>query len=76
MSIVMGVEYQGRNYKGWQFQSDVKTVQGSIEEAISKVANEKVGVVCAGRTDTGVHATSHKLLIFNQMPKDQFVNGN
>ncbi len=51
------VEYNGRNYSGWQKQSHAPSIQGEIESAISRVANETVRVAAAGRTDTGVHAT-------------------
>ena len=53
------VEYKGTNYKGFQKQKNSKqTIQQKIEFALSKVANEKISVVCAGRTDAGVHATN------------------
>ncbi len=58
MRIAVGVEYDGSAYCGWQLQKhDERTVQGVVEAAFSKVANHPVRVVCAGRTDTGVHAT-------------------
>lgn len=54
----MGVAYEGTHYHGWQVQKDLElTVQAEIEKALSAVANEPVVVVCAGRTDTGVHGT-------------------
>mgnify|MGYP005732264237 CR=1 FL=1 len=44
------VEYKGTNYKGFQKQKNSKqTIQQKIEFALSKVANEKISVVCAGR---------------------------
>ena len=59
MRIALGIEYQGTNYQGWQRQSNaVKSIQLELEIALSKVANHKVDVICAGRTDAGVHATS------------------
>jgi len=55
--IALGVEYDGRDFSGWQAQKEgVVTVQGAVERALSKVANGPVSVVCAGRTDSGVHA--------------------
>lgn len=52
------LEYKGTHYHGWQNQENVSsTVQHCIERAISTVANEKIDVICAGRTDKGVHAT-------------------
>ena len=57
MRLAFGVEYDGSDFLGWQRQSEGRTVQGCIEAALSRVANHEVNVVCAGRTDTGVHAT-------------------
>ena len=57
--IALGIEYNGSHFCGWQMQSHgTRTVQEKIEQALSKVADHPVRVVCAGRTDTGVHATS------------------
>lgn len=55
--IALGVEYDGSNYCGWQRQSHSPSVQESLENALSQVANEPVSLICAGRTDTGVHAS-------------------
>jgi tRNA pseudouridine38-40 synthase len=57
MKIAMGVEYDGTDFHGWQYQGDVRSVQECLEAALSKVADHPVVVHCAGRTDTGVHAT-------------------
>jgi len=57
MRIALGIEYDGTAFLGWQSQNDGRTVQGCVEQAISSVADEAIRVVCAGRTDTGVHAT-------------------
>jgi len=57
MKIALGVEYDGSQFHGWQFQGDVRSVQESLEQALSRVADHPVTVHCAGRTDTGVHAT-------------------
>ena len=56
MRIAIGIEYDGTAYNGWQRQKSGTGVQSLVENAISSVANEAVEVVCAGRTDTGVHA--------------------
>ncbi|UDG80853.1 tRNA pseudouridine synthase A [Candidatus Hartigia pinicola] len=55
--IALGIEYNGSRYHGWQRQQKVKSVQGCLEKALSKIANQPINVFCAGRTDTGVHAT-------------------
>jgi len=56
MKFAAGVEYDGSAFCGWQFQDGVRTVQESVERALSIVADEPVRVVTAGRTDSGVHA--------------------
>ncbi len=58
MRIACGIEYNGARYSGWQRQPGTVTVQGAVEKALSRVANHPVNVVCAGRTDSGVHATA------------------
>ncbi len=50
------VEYIGTNFRGWQVQKKGKTVQGLIQEKISKLLREKIILYGAGRLDTGVHA--------------------
>ncbi len=57
MRIALGVEYDGHGFCGWQYQDHSPSVQEAVEKALSKVANQPVKVICAGRTDTGVHAT-------------------
>lgn len=57
MRVALGVEYDGSDFFGWQSQPGLKTIQGTLEEALSSVANEPIQIICAGRTDTGVHAT-------------------
>ncbi len=55
--IALGVEYDGTVFRGWQSQGGgVDTVQSRLEAALARVADHEVGVVCAGRTDAGVHA--------------------
>lgn len=58
MRIALTVEYDGSQYHGWQAQTGLHTVQQTLEKALSNVADCPVEVVCAGRTDTGVHATN------------------
>lgn len=57
MRVALAVEYDGSRYHGWQKQPGLMTVQTSLEDALSQVADHEVHVHCAGRTDTGVHAT-------------------
>ena len=57
MRVALGIEYDGGGYVGWQRQKSGTGVQAILEKTLSQVANEPIAVVCAGRTDTGVHAT-------------------
>ena len=50
------IEYVGTNFRGWQVQKKGKTIQGLIQEKISKLLKEKILLFGSGRTDTGVHA--------------------
>jgi len=52
----VAIEYDGSAYSGWQTQQSLRTIQDLVESALSGVAAEHVEVVCAGRTDSGVHA--------------------
>ena len=56
----LGVEYDGARFAGFQRQPHhaAATVQGELETALSRVADEEIRLVCAGRTDAGVHATA------------------
>ena len=53
--IAACVEYCGVNYCGWQYQDNAASVQAQVESALSRVADESIRVIAAGRTDTGVH---------------------
>ena len=57
MKIALGIEYQGTNYYGWQRQENVRSIQEQLENALSIIANEKIEIFCAGRTDSGVSGT-------------------
>lgn len=57
MRIALGIEYNGHGFYGWQAQHGLPTIQGALETALSKVANEPIMLFCAGRTDANVHAT-------------------
>ena len=50
------IEYEGTNFRGWQVQKKGKTIQGLIQEKISKLLKEKIILFGSGRTDAGVHA--------------------
>ncbi len=56
-NMALGIEYDGQHYRGWQRQQSVDSVQARIEDALQSVCQSPVEVICAGRTDAGVHAT-------------------
>lgn len=56
MRVALGIEYAGHGFHGWQSQVGLPTVQAALEAGLSRVANHPIFVVCAGRTDAGVHA--------------------
>lgn len=56
-TYAIGIEFIGTNFGGWQRQShNPNTVQEILENAFSKIANEPITIIAAGRTDAGVHA--------------------
>jgi len=61
MKLALGIEYNGKNYHGWQIQKEVKSVQETLEKAISNIADSKIKITCAGRTDTGVHSSGQTI---------------
>jgi len=54
--IVLGIQYDGQPWLGWQSQPHGQTVQDTLEKALQSIATHPVSVSCAGRTDAGVHA--------------------
>jgi tRNA pseudouridine38-40 synthase len=56
MRIALGIEYDGTDFFGWQRLRHGNSIQSVVESALSFVADESIEVVCAGRTDAGVHA--------------------
>ena len=55
-NIKLTIEYDGRDFNGWQKQPNKLNIQGEIEKAISTITGEEVEVIASGRTDAGVHA--------------------
>ncbi len=62
--IALGIEYCGTAFRGWQSQAGGGTVQDALESALREIAGTPIGVLCAGRTDAGVHAT-HQVAHFD-----------
>ncbi len=54
--VALGIDYLGGAYSGWQTQAEAPSVQRTLETALAQVADAPVGLICAGRTDAGVHA--------------------
>lgn len=57
-TYAIGIEFLGTNYRGWQRQEKVISVQERLETALSTIANHPIEVVASGRTDAGVHASN------------------
>ena len=55
-NIKLVIEYDGKDFNGWQKQPNKLNIQGTIEKAIEQVTGEKVDLMASGRTDSGVHA--------------------
>lgn len=60
MRILLTIEYNGKNYEGWQSQPSGNTVQQTIEKAYFELTGEEVVLTASGRTDAGVHAEGQK----------------
>ena len=55
MRVALGLSYNGQAYNGWQSQPDGRTVQDHLEAALARFTQTRIGTLCAGRTDAGVH---------------------
>ena len=55
-NIKLTIEYDGKEYNGWQKQPNKLNIQGEIERAIQNITGEQVELIGSGRTDAGVHA--------------------
>lgn len=67
-TLALGIEYRGTAFNGWQVQPDHPSVQAALEAALSQFADHPISVICAGRTDTGVHAT-HQVVSFTSVAR-------
>ncbi|WP_194817384.1 tRNA pseudouridine(38-40) synthase TruA [Nocardia sp. XZ_19_385] len=54
--VRLDISYDGTDFTGWARQPELRTVQGVLEESLSKVYREPIQLTVAGRTDAGVHA--------------------
>ena len=55
-NIKLVIEYQGKDFNGWQKQPDKLNIQGEIEKAIGSITGEEIELIGSGRTDAGVHS--------------------
>jgi tRNA pseudouridine38-40 synthase len=69
-NIKLTIEYDGKNYLGWQVQPKGATVQGLIEEQLKRLTGETVHLTGSGRTDAGVHAMGQVAHFKTQRPMD------
>jgi tRNA pseudouridine38-40 synthase len=75
--IALRIAYDGTGTLGWQTQSSGAAIQDHVQRAIGHIAQESISVVCAGRTDAGVHA-SHQVVHFDtdaQRPLSSWMRG-
>ena len=71
MRIALGLEYRGTHYCGWQTQPAGCAVQDHLERALGKFLGQPVATVCAGRTDTGVHALAQVVHLDTDIERDE-----
>jgi tRNA pseudouridine38-40 synthase len=70
--IVLGVQYDGMPWHGWQTQPDGITVQDRLEAALEKFTQASISTTCAGRTDTGVHALEQVVHFDTELDRESF----
>lgn len=75
--MVLIMEYDGTKYYGFQLQAKQPTVQGEVESALLKLTGDKIRVLAASRTDTGVHAREQVISFrtTSSLPEQKFVGG-
>jgi tRNA pseudouridine38-40 synthase len=70
--IVLGVQYDGTPWQGWQTQLSRNTVQDRLQAALKKFTQADVSTTCAGRTDTGVHALEQVVHFDTELDRESF----
>ena len=73
-NIKIIIEYDGKNFAGWQNQPGKTSIQGEIEKAINEITGEDVDLIASGRTDAGVHALGQTANFHTEsnLPVDRF----
>ncbi|MGE5116827.1 MAG: tRNA pseudouridine(38-40) synthase TruA [Betaproteobacteria bacterium] len=72
MRLALGIAYRGAAYRGWQSQPGGQTVQDCVEGALSRFADQPLRVLCAGRTDAGVHALNQVVHLDAPVDREPF----
>lgn len=75
--LVLGVQYDGSCWRGWQTQPDKQTVQDQLEKALANFTNQQIKTLCAGRTDAGVHGLEQVVHFDTDLNRTEYswVNG-
>jgi len=68
--VVLGLSYRGLAYQGWQSQPGGATVQDQLERALARFADRPLRTMCAGRTDTGVHALNQVVHLDTELARE------
>lgn len=73
-NIKLTIEYDGKDFNGWQKQPNKLNIQGTIEKAIEQITGEQVELNASGRTDAGVHALAQvaNFKTNSQLPIEKF----
>lgn len=73
-NIKLTIEYDGKDYNGWQKQPNKLNIQGTIEQTIESIVGHKIDLTASGRTDAGVHAIAQvaNFKTNSQIPIEKF----
>ena len=74
-NIKLTIEYDGKDFNGWQKQPNKLNIQGTIEKAIEEITGEQIELNASGRTDAGVHSFGQvaNFKTNNELPVDKFL---
>lgn len=67
-NIKLTLEYDGRNFRGWQVQPNARTTQGALESALTELFGARHRVIAASRTDSGAHARGQVVNFYTRRP--------
>ncbi|MGV3743283.1 MAG: tRNA pseudouridine(38-40) synthase TruA [Burkholderiaceae bacterium] len=70
--IVLGIQYDGSPWRGWQTQPGGNTVQDCLEAALKRFTLADIATTCAGRTDAGVHAIEQVVHFDTDIEREPF----